>query len=101
MEDLDHLVETLASFTCHKSGFLVCENDNIFYILQKSGEDVIASRPVPDIMQDGRVRQDLGEQEEQSDQEEWKEEEEEEEEWEKEANELYQWSQELSFDDIR
>ena len=69
------------------------------YILQKSGEDVIASRPVPDIMQDGRVGQDLGEQE-QDDQEEWKEEEEEEE-WEKEAYELYQWSQELSFDDIR
>ena len=57
----------------------------------------MVSRPMPDIMQDGRVRQ---EQEEPSDQEEWKEEEEEEE-WEKEAYELYQWSQELSFDDIR
>ena len=57
----------------------------------------MVSRPVPDIMQDRRVRQ---EQEEQGDQEEWKEEEEEEE-WEKEAHELYQWSQELSFDDIR
>ena len=59
----------------------------------------MVSRPVPDIMQDGRVRQDLGEEQEQGDQEEWKEEEEEE--WEKEAYELYQWSQELSFDDIR
>ena len=59
----------------------------------------MASRPVPDIVQDGRVRQDSGEEQEQGDQEEWKDEEEEE--WEKEAYELYQWSQELSFDDIR
>ena len=62
----------------------------------------MAIRPVPDIVQDGRVGQDSGE-EEQGDQEEWKDEEEEweKEEWEKEAYELYQWSQELSFDDIR
>ena len=58
----------------------------------------MAIRPVPDIVQDGIVGQDSGE-EEQGDQEEWKDEEEEE--WEKEAYELYQWSQELSFDDIR
>lgn len=59
-----------------------------------------ASRPVSDIVQDKRVDQGLGEEQERGEQNEWKEEEEEEE-WEKEAYELYQWSQELSFDDIR
>ena len=68
--------------------------------LQKSGEDATASRSVSDIVQDKRVDQGLGKEQEQGEQNEWKEEEEEEE-WEKEAYELYQWSQELSFDDIR
>ena len=90
----------LASFIVVRDVFLLVKVTT-FYILQKSGEDVMASRPVPDIMQDGRVGQDLGEEQEQGDHEDWKEEEEEEEEWEKEAYELYQWSQELSFDDIR
>ena len=97
----------LAKFYCHRVGsevkhyILLVKNDKRMLYLQKSGEDVMASRSVPDIVQDKRVDQGLGEEQEQGDQEEWKEEEEEEEEWEKEANKLYQWSQELSFDDIR
>lgn len=95
----------LAKFYCYRVGsevkhYLACENDKRMLYLQKSGEDVMASRSVPDIVQDKRVDQGLGEEQERGDQEEWKEEEEEEG-WEKEAYELYQWSQELSFDDIR